>query len=294
MVIGAHPDDAEFKAGGLAAIYRRLGHEVLFVSVTDGSAGHHISRGAELAARRREEAARAGEVLGLTYEVWNHPDGRLTADLSARHDMIRAIRRFQPDLLLTHRPNDYHPDHRATSQLVQDAAYLLTVPPICPEVPHLRRDPVIAYLSDDFTRPYPFTPTVIVDITRGFEAKVAMLDAHASQFHEWLPYNGGYEPRSARRRPKPNDRGSLGEWPSCRGSPTVIAPRSSPRSENARVVASISWKRLKAANMGRHSTRPRSRGFFPSFELDRQPRLFAVGYWHIPPTASVVGQQGRP
>jgi LmbE family N-acetylglucosaminyl deacetylase len=193
MVIGAHPDDAEYKAGGLAALYRELGHDVLFVSVTDGSAGHHVIRGAELAARRRAEAQRAASVVGLTYEVWSHPDGQLVADLSARHLMIRAIRRFQPDLVLTHRPNDYHPDHRATSLLVQDAAYLLTVPPICPDVPHLRKDPVIAYLSDDFTRPYPFTPTVIIDIGSVFDAKVNMLAAHESQFFEWLPYNSRRE-----------------------------------------------------------------------------------------------------
>jgi LmbE family N-acetylglucosaminyl deacetylase len=110
--------------------------------------------------------------------------------------MIRAIRAYRPDLVLTHRPNDYHPDHRTTGQLVQDAAYLLTVPALCPDVPHLPRDPVIAYLSDDFTRPYPFEPTVVVDVAPAWDAKVAMLHAHASQFYEWLPYNGGYAPRS--------------------------------------------------------------------------------------------------
>jgi LmbE family N-acetylglucosaminyl deacetylase len=93
---------------------------------------------------------------------------------------------------LTHRPNDYHPDHRATGQLVQDAAYLLTVPAVCPDTPHLERDPVIAYLSDDFTRPYPFEPTVVVDVGPVWDQKVAMLHAHRSQFYEWLPYNGGY------------------------------------------------------------------------------------------------------
>jgi LmbE family N-acetylglucosaminyl deacetylase len=189
MVVGAHPDDADYKAGGLAALYRRRGHEVRFVSVTDGSAGHHRISGPELAARRRAEAAAAGATLGITYEVWDNPDGRLVADLPRREQMIRAIRAFRPDLLLTHRLNDYHPDHRATSQLVQDAAYLLTVPPICPDVPHLRRDPVIAYLSDDFTLPNPFAPTVVVDIAAAWEAKIAMLHEHRSQFYEWLPYN---------------------------------------------------------------------------------------------------------
>jgi N-acetylglucosamine malate deacetylase 1 len=193
MVVGAHPDDAEYKAGGLAALYRAHGDEVLFVSVTDGSAGHHQVSGAALAVRRKAEAARAADVVGLRYDVWGFPDGCLVPDLSAREAMIRAIRRFQPDLLLTHRPNDYHPDHRATSLLVQDAAYLLTVPAICPDVPHLRVDPVIAYLSDDFSRPYPFAPSVIVDVGSVFDAKVQMLQAHDSQFFEWLPYNGRYE-----------------------------------------------------------------------------------------------------
>ena len=189
MVVGAHPDDAEYKAGGLAALYVALGHEVLFVSVTNGESGHHRIKGPELVDRRRAEAAEAGRRAGLTYEVWDNPDGRLVADLPRREAMIRAIRGYKPDLLLTHRPNDYHPDHRQTSLLVQDAAYLLTVPPICPDVPHLRRDPVIAYLSDDFSRPYPFDPTVAIDIGEVWESKMAMLDAHVSQFYEWLPYN---------------------------------------------------------------------------------------------------------
>jgi LmbE family N-acetylglucosaminyl deacetylase len=193
MVIGAHPDDAEYKAGGLAALYRGRGHEVLFVSVTDGSAGHHRASGPALAARRRTEAEAAGAVVGLRYDVWEHPDGRLEPSLPRREQVLRAIRQFRPDLVLTHRPNDYHPDHRVTSQLVQDSAYLLTVPAICPEVPALRRDPVIAYLSDDFTRPYPFAPSMIIDISAVWNQKVDMLDAHRSQFYEWLPYNGRYE-----------------------------------------------------------------------------------------------------
>jgi LmbE family N-acetylglucosaminyl deacetylase len=189
MVVGAHPDDADYKAGGLAALYVERGHEVLFISVTNGESGHHVISGPALVERRRAEATEAGRRGALTYEVWDNPDGRLVADLTRREAMIRAIRRFKPDLLLTHRPNDYHPDHRQTSLLVQDAAYLLTVPPICPDVPHLRRDPVIAYLSDTFSRPYPFIPTVVLDIGEAWERKISMLDAHVSQFYEWLPYN---------------------------------------------------------------------------------------------------------
>jgi N-acetylglucosamine malate deacetylase 1 len=192
MVVGAHPDDAEFKAGGLAALYRAAGHDVCFISVTNGESGHHEISGPELTARRRAEAAAVAALVGLRYEVWNNPDGRLEPSLARREQVIRAIRGYRPDLVLTHRPNDYHPDHRVTSQLVQDAAYLLTVPAICPDAPHLARDPVIAYLSDHFTRPYPFEPDVVIDVAPVWDAKIGMLHQHVSQFYEWLPYNAGH------------------------------------------------------------------------------------------------------
>jgi LmbE family N-acetylglucosaminyl deacetylase len=192
LIIGAHPDDADYHAGGLAALYRLAGHEVKMVSMTNGDAGHQSLRGAELAARRRKEAATAGAVLGAGYDVLDNHDGELLPTLENRRAVIRLIRSFDPDLVLTHRPNDYHPDHRYTSQLVQDAAYMVTVPAIVPEVPHLAANPVIAYLPDDFQKPYPFQPAVAVAVDKVFEQIVAMLDCHGSQFYEWLPHNAGY------------------------------------------------------------------------------------------------------
>ena len=189
LVIVAHPDDAEYRAGGLAALYRRLGHRVKFLAVTNGEAGHQTEPGFSLVARRKLEAAQATEPFGIEAEVWDNPDGQLVVDLVRRWQILRAIRREEPDLVLTHRPNDYHPDHRAVSLLVQDAAYLLTVPAICPDTPHLRRDPVIAYLTDDFKRPYPFEPSVVIDLASVWAEKITMLDAHVSQFYEWLPTN---------------------------------------------------------------------------------------------------------
>jgi LmbE family N-acetylglucosaminyl deacetylase len=191
LIIGAHPDDADYHAGGTAALYRAAGHVVKMVSLTNGDAGHHLQAGPELASRRRREAAAAGAVIGASYEVFDNPDGRLLPTLENRWQVIRLIRSFQPDLVLTHRPNDYHPDHRYTSQLVQDAAYMVTVPAVVPETPHLLRNPVIAYLPDDFQKPYPFQPSVVVDIGRVREQLVAMLHCHQSQFYEWLPYNMG-------------------------------------------------------------------------------------------------------
>jgi LmbE family N-acetylglucosaminyl deacetylase len=191
LILGAHPDDADFAAGGLATLYRRAGHVVCMVSLTNGDAGHHVLAGPELARRRKAEAAAAGAVIGAAYDVLDNHDGQLLPTLDNRLQIIRLIRSFRPDLVLTHRPNDYHPDHRYTSQLVQDAAYMVTVPAVAPDTPHLPRDPVIAYLPDDFQKPYPFQPAVVVDVGPVFEQIVAMLDCHRSQFYEWLPYNRG-------------------------------------------------------------------------------------------------------
>lgn len=189
LIIGAHPDDADYFGGGIAALYRQGGHAVRMVSMTCGDAGHHAQPGPALAARRRAEAAASGKVIGAEYPVLDVHDGEMVPSLANRETVIRLIRSFEPDLVLTHRPNDYHPDHRYTSQLVQDAAYMVTVPAVVPSVPHLRRDPVIAYLPDAFHRPYPFTPSVAIDIGPVFETIVDMLNCHVSQFFEWLPYN---------------------------------------------------------------------------------------------------------
>ena len=189
LILGAHPDDAEVKAGGLAARYRALGREVKMVSVTRGDSGHHRLSADELSRVRRAEAAAAAAVIGAVSEVWDFPDGRLLPSLELRERVLREIRTWQPDLVLTHRPNDYHPDHRAIGQAVQDASYLVTVPLVLPGVPALRRDAVAAYLRDDFTRPYPFSADVVLDVTEHVDAIVAMLACHASQVFEWLPYN---------------------------------------------------------------------------------------------------------
>jgi N-acetylglucosamine malate deacetylase 1 len=192
LVLGAHPDDADLKAGGTASKWRRLGYEVKLVSVTDGGAGHQTQHGAVLARRRRAEAQAAGAVLGASYDLLENPDGALLPTLESRQNLIRLIRKFHPDLVLTHRPNDYHPDHRYTSTLVQDAAYMITVPAVCPDAPHLETNPVILYFSDDFRKPAPFTPDIIVDIGDELSRMMDMLHCHVSQFYEWLPYNGGY------------------------------------------------------------------------------------------------------
>ena len=191
LVLGAHPDDAEYHSGGLAALHCERGNVVKLVSVTDGGAGHHQLAPETLVDVRRREAHAAGQVLGVEYVTWDYPDGALQPSLEVRQSIIREIRSFRADLVLTHRPNDYHPDHRAVGQAVQDASYLVTVPHVVPDVAALEQDPVVAYMPDLFTRPYPLQPDVIVDISSKLDVIVDMLNCQASQVYEWLPYISG-------------------------------------------------------------------------------------------------------
>ncbi|HXJ42317.1 MAG TPA: PIG-L family deacetylase [Bryobacteraceae bacterium] len=189
IFIGAHPDDCETKCGGTAARMVEAGHRVKFVSVTDGSSGHQTDHGPLIAARRLAECEVSKQRLGLTdYEILTNRDGHLQPTIRARAEVIRVIREWHSDIVVTHRLCDYHPDHRYTSTLVQDSAYLVMVPGVCPNVAPLRDNPIFLYMEDDFTRPYPFQPHVVVDVASAWEKKMASLDAHVSQYYEWLPW----------------------------------------------------------------------------------------------------------
>jgi LmbE family N-acetylglucosaminyl deacetylase len=191
IAFGAHPDDCDLGAGGLAAKYAAHGDKVKFVSLTNGDAGHQSMRGAELAKRRRAEAQEAGRRIGIEYEVLDNHDGKLLPTLEVREQVIREIRKWNADIVIAPRPNDYHPDHRYTGVLVQDASYMVIVPDLVTDTPPLKRNPVFLYYSDRFTRPQPFQADIVVSIDDVFERKVDMLDAHVSQFYEWLPWTEG-------------------------------------------------------------------------------------------------------
>lgn len=190
LIIGAHPDDAE-ESCGTAALYIAAGHKVKLVSVTNGDAGHQTLGGGELMRRRQEEAKKSGEILGVEYQLLDNHDGELMPTLENRRKIIRIIREFHADIVITHRSNDYHPDHRNTSQLVLDAAYMVTVPNVCPETPILKKNPVFLFTSDNFTKPTSFDPDVVIGIDETIEKKIDMYDCHASQVYEWLPWNNG-------------------------------------------------------------------------------------------------------
>lgn len=184
LVFGAHPDDAEYKAGGTAAKWAKLGHRVKLVSVTNGDVGHWQSSGGALAQRRLAEVRKTDALLGVETQVLDIHDGELVPTLENRQKIIRVIREWKADIVIAHRPWDYHPDHRYVGVLMQDAAFMVTVPFVCSDVPPLQLNPLFLYSSDGFKKPYPFQADIAVAIDDVFEQKVNAIHEMPSQHYE--------------------------------------------------------------------------------------------------------------
>ena len=196
IAFGAHPDDAEIRAGGVAAKFAAKGHLVKFVSVTNGDAGHCEQGGGALAKRRRAEAQEAARKLGIAeYEVLDNHDGELMPTLEVRKQIIRLIRQWNADIVLSPRPYDYHPDHRYTSILVQDAAFMVLIPMVVTDAPPLRKNPVFLYYEDGFQKPQPFSPDIAISVDDVWQKKLDAFEAEPSQFYEAQPkcWGGGVE-----------------------------------------------------------------------------------------------------
>ncbi len=193
LMIGAHQDDVEFRAGGLAHKYVQMGYEVRFLSMTNGCGGHHIMTPAETTVRRAKESAAVAKLLGVRYDQWQDMnDCTLMPTLENRRRLIRYIREFSPDLIIAHRSNDYHADHRAAGILVQDASYMLIVPHECPDVPAMKDTPVIMYYEDSFKDP-DFHADIVLDMDAENDLKLQIAHLNVSQVYEWLPFTKGYE-----------------------------------------------------------------------------------------------------
>jgi LmbE family N-acetylglucosaminyl deacetylase len=199
-MIGAHPDDNDICGGGLALKYAAAGHSVKFLSVCNGCGGHHIMKPDEIAARRRGETLQVAKLAGIEYDVWDIPDCEVMADLETRKRMIVYIREFNPDIIFTHRTNDYHADHRNVGILVQDASYVLIVPNECPDAPAMKDMPVILFMDDPFTNPV-LIPEVIVPIDSVIDTKLQISAINESQVYEWLPFTHN-EPEADKNNPE--------------------------------------------------------------------------------------------
>ena len=125
-----------------------------------------------------------GQRLGVTTEVLDIHDGEIMPTLENRRTFTRLIREWNADVVISNRPNDYHPDHRYTSILVQDSAYMVGVPFFTAGVPPVKRNPLYLYTSDRFQRPNPFRGDVAVGIDEVIEPTLDALLLMESQIHE--------------------------------------------------------------------------------------------------------------
>jgi LmbE family N-acetylglucosaminyl deacetylase len=263
IAFGAHPDDCDSRFGGTAAKFAKLGHQVKFVAITNGDAGHQSEGGGALAKKRREEAREAGRRLGIAeYETLDNHDGELLPTLPVRQQVIRRIRQWNADMVLAPRPNDYHPDHRYAGVLVQDAAYMVMVPNVCPDTPPLRHNPLFLYFQDNFQRPNPFRPDIAVAIDDAVEAKLGALDAHTSQMYEWLPWVAG------RLDQVPKDAAARREWlRKTRFNPPSPAVRETLKKWYGDRADKISFaEAFEVCEYGRRPTEQDLRALFPFFE----------------------------
>jgi len=184
IVFGAHPDDAEYRGAGVAMKWARQGHHVKFVSATNGDIGHWQMAGGPLAQRRKKEVQEVDRRLGVTNEVLDIHDGEILPTIENRRTFTRLIREWHADIVISNRPNDYHPDHRYTAVLVQDSAYMVTVPFFDPDIAFLKRNPLFLYSADNFQKPNPFHADIAVAIDDVIEPTLDALLVMESQIHE--------------------------------------------------------------------------------------------------------------
>ncbi len=203
ICFGAHPDDCELQAGGVGAMWAERGHHVKLVSVTNGDIGHWREAGGPLALRRKQEVEQASKILGTTVQVLDIHDGELEPTLENRRQITRLIRQWGADIVFSPRLNDYHPDHRYTGVLVQDAAFMVGVPFICPDVPPLARNPVFMFYTDRFQKPTPSSADIAISIDSVIEKKLDALAVMESQFLEGGALgHAGLLPKTPADKPK--------------------------------------------------------------------------------------------
>ena len=197
LAILAHPDDAEILcAGTLIRLGSERGYNVHIATATAGDCGSIEFPPDELAVLRRAEGAAAAALIGATYHCLGERDLRVNHTEASVENVVRLLARVRPNIVITHSPDDYHPDHEMTSKLVRTATFAAPIPnylyrrwsdPPLDRIPHLYYcDPVEG--KDIFGRP--IVPTTRIDITGQIELKAMMLAAHASQRNWLLKHHG--------------------------------------------------------------------------------------------------------
>jgi LmbE family N-acetylglucosaminyl deacetylase len=183
LAVGAHPDDLEILCAGTLARYAKRGDQVTMAVATNGEVGSPTLPKEEIAEIRRQEACASAGVIGADFIWMNYPDEFLFSTTETRLDFLNMVRKARPDIILTHAPVDYHPDHRTTGEILWDIRVMTTVPNIKTEEPPCAKIPEIYYF--DTIAGIDFVPQHYVDISDTFEVKKQMLACHKSQ-STWL------------------------------------------------------------------------------------------------------------
>jgi LmbE family N-acetylglucosaminyl deacetylase len=183
LAVGAHPDDLEILCAGTLARYAQEGHQLVMCVATDGTAGHMVIKPPELARIREREARAAAEVIDAEFIWLGFPDELIFNDRETRLTFVDAIRQAKPDVIITHAPDDYHPDHRVVSSLVFDTSFIASLPNIETNQPAHSIVPPLYYM--DTLAGKGFHPTEYVDIGSTIDIKRQMLACHQSQL-KWL------------------------------------------------------------------------------------------------------------
>jgi len=186
LAVGAHPDDIEIFCGGTLAKCAARGDKIFCCTATNGNIGSATLPKDEIAAIRKKEAAKAASLVGAEYICLDFDDELFYEDVNARIKFINMVRHCQPDVILTHNPHDYNPDHELTSKIINDIEVMLPIAKIETEEPPCPKMPVIYYFETE--KGLGFVPTDYVDITDHFETKKQMVLCHESQ-KQWMADN---------------------------------------------------------------------------------------------------------
>jgi N-acetylglucosamine malate deacetylase 1 len=190
LAIGAHPDDLELLCCGTLARYSAEGHKVTMCTIAAGDKGHFRIPADELTEIRRKEATNSANLIGADYIPLFIPDCEVYFDHETMMRVVEVIRKAKPDVLITHSPNDYMPDHMAASQLAFAATFHATVPHFETETEAHTIVPPVYYM--DTLVGLDFEPTEYVNISDFIETKKKMMQCHDSQL-TWLMEYDNYD-----------------------------------------------------------------------------------------------------
>lgn len=186
LAVGAHPDDIEINCAGTLAKYAAQGHKVFICTATNGNIGSATLPKDEIAAIRKAEAAKSAAIIGAEYLCLDYDDEFLYDSPEVRVKFINMVRHCRPDVILTHYPHDYNPDHERTGKIITDIHVMYPIAKIATEEPPFEKIPVVYYFEP--AHGMNFIPTEYVDITDHFETKRKMFLCHESQ-KQWMADN---------------------------------------------------------------------------------------------------------